>query len=612
MAYRYYRILDGYYLTVIVDDLIYDTVNQMNVNNIAVDAQGNVTAIGLVAQQICENVYATTLYNVRPPVDFNRWRYETILPNIFYRQILASGYNQSFSERVDINDDFYWNKVYTMPREGVQGLSASWSMVQGRPSTVQLAQWDTCLPVGFCTGDGAVNNDYISSGFIIINSTYTNSIVVTVRGYGNSRVEFMRMTQNSSQTAAIAHFIDEEPVYIFEEPEDPYPDIPSSGQASGEPDPNPQDDDIELEPLPTMSFADAGFCRIYRPSVSQLQALANYMWTDSTFLQTLINHAKQILENPIEAIISLSLVPCVPSVSTDVPVKVMYINTGVDMPPVTSQFVRVDCGAVVLKERYASALDYNPYTKVQLYLPYIGTVQLDTDEVMNKTIHVYYNIDVVTGLCCACVQADADVLYQFSGHCSISQPITAADFSGYLNAALAAGKMVAAIAAAGAGAPTVAASLVSAPTPSISGTETKTTETTRNPETGRQITTGTQTTSSQHYNPGASFGEVAARGLSNTVGAVMGSKTTIQHTGGFSGNSGYMAGVRRPYLIVEHPNMVKPENYGKYNGRPSMIYLRLGDCEGYTQVQTIQLTGIDATNPELSEISTLLMAGVIM
>ena len=392
---------------------------------------------------------------------------------------------------------------------------------------------------------------------------------------------------------------------------DPYEDFGNTEEDAGEVDPDPDDDDIEEDSLPTTSFADAGFCRIYSPSLAQLDSLSNYLWTDQTFLQTVINHLKQIIENPIDAIISLSLIPCVPPTSTNEEVKVMFIPTGVYMPPVTNQFVEVDCGTFALKEMYGSALDYNPYTSVQLYLPYVGIVQLDTDEVMGKVIHVGYRIDVVTGVCCAYVKAGNDVLYQFSGHCSIQQPITSADFSGYINAALAAGKLVASVAAAGAGAPEVAASLVGAPSPSVSSTSSDTRITERNESTGRQITAGTKHQESKTEKSGASFGEVAARGISNTVGAVMNSKTIVQHSGGFSGNSGYLAAVRRPYLIVTRPRIANPEKYGEFNGRPSMIYLNLGSCTGYTQVQSVHLTGIDATNPELSEIATLLTSGVI-
>lgn len=370
-------------------------------------------------------------------------------------------------------------------------------------------------------------------------------------------------------------------------------------------------DTITLPPLPTTSFAATGFTRIYNPTLSELNALANYMWTDQTFLDTVINHLKQLLENPMDAVICLSLLPCQIPNGTPEPVKVMFINTGVSMAPATTQFVEVDCGTYTINEAYGSALDYNPYTKVHCYLPYIGQVTLDTDEVMGKTLQVKYRIDIVTGMCAAIILVDQTALYQFSGHCSINMPINSADFSGYIGAAMTAGKMVAGVVAGASGNLPLAAELIGAPAPKVTSTS-KTTETvkSRNPKTGRQVTQWSDTKERETMASGASFGEMTRKAAANTVGAVMGSKLTVEHAGGFTGNSGYLA-VRRPYLIIEHPRMCNPDEYGDYNGYPSMIYMSLNECEGYTEVQSIQLNGISATNPELAELSELLKTGVI-
>ena len=378
-----------------------------------------------------------------------------------------------------------------------------------------------------------------------------------------------------------------------------------------------ESDVIGVPSLPTMSFAATGFTRIYNPTLSELNSLANYLWTDTTFLDTVINHLKQLLENPMDAIISLALLPCpIPNGSPEA-VKVMFINTGVTMAPATSQFVDVDCGTYTLQEFYGSALDYNPYTKVHCYLPYIGQVTLDTDEVMGRTIHVRYRIDIVTGMCAALIsvnqtgELDETVMYQFSGHCSINMPINSADFSGYIGAAMTAGKMVAGVVAGATGNLPLAAELIGAPAPKVTSTS-ETTETvkTRNPKTGRQVTQWSDTKQRKTTASGASFGEMSRKAAANTVGAVMGSKLTVEHAGGFTGNSGYLA-VRRPYLIIERPRMCNPGEYGKYNGRPSMIYMNLGECEGYTEVQSIQFENIPATNPELAELSELLKSGVL-
>ncbi len=397
---------------------------------------------------------------------------------------------------------------------------------------------------------------------------------------------------------------------LVEDSPDPYGPGGTSGPGGGVGTFDLESDIIGLPPLPTLSFAATGFTRIYNPTLSELNALANYLWTDTTFLDTVINHLKQLLENPMDAVISLSLLPCSIPNGTPEAVKVMYINTGVTMAPATTQFVDVDCGTYSIEEFYGSALDYNPYTKVHCYLPYIGQVTLDTDEVMGRTLNVVYRIDIVTGMCSAMILVDQNVLYQFSGHCAINMPINSADFSGYIGAAMTAGKMVAGVVAGATGNIPLAAELIGAPAPHSSTSETTEKTTERNPKTGRQITAGTSTRTTTRNTPGASFGEMSRKAAANTVGAVMGSKLTVEHAGGFTGNSGYLA-VRRPYLIIERPRMCNPGEYGKYNGRPSMIYMNLGECEGYTEVQSIQFENVPATNPELAELSELLKSGVL-
>ena len=410
---------------------------------------------------------------------------------------------------------------------------------------------------------------------------------------------------------------------LVNETVDPYEDFGYTEEDAGEINPDPQDDEIDFDDLPTKSFATAGFCRIFNPDVSDLNDLASYMWTDQNFLQTVINHLKQILENPIEAIIPLSMVPVQPPVgSSKVPVNVMFINTGVSMRPVTSQFVTVDCGTTVLQECYGGALDYNPYTRVQIYLPYIGTVQLDTDEVMAKTLHLQYHIDVVTGICCAEIKADNKLLYSFSGHCAVSQPITSADFSSYLNAAVAAAKVAVGVAT-GMASTTAGAAAAELPPAVPSKAQTSSalvplqSSGPIGPHLGSPGLSGSRgwTDFSDIPEPQSSgstvWGELAKPGNVNTVASAMGGKMVVQHSGGFSGNSGYLA-KRRPYLIVIRPRIANPRNYAQHFGRTSMEYLNLGSCTGYTKVQSVHLSGFDATNPELSEISSLLKGGVLM
>lgn len=394
--------------------------------------------------------------------------------------------------------------------------------------------------------------------------------------------------------------------------EDPYSGGSTSEPGGGGGTFDDTSDTIDDSTLPTFSFAATGFTRIYNPSLSELNALANYMWTDTNFLQTVINHLKQLIENPMDAVISLSRVPVPVPQGTAEEVKVMYIPTGVFMAPATTQFVDVDCGSLFIDEHYGSALDYNPYTKVSLFLPFVGMVNLDTDEVMNKTLFVKYRVDIVSGACVAKVfvgdSNDKSCLYQYSGDCSIAMPINSADFSGYKAAVIGAAKAVALGAAAAGSGLTAAAEAARFESAVSGGAEITFTE-----EQKSQYEKAMSNISSSVKNTPekASFADAAKKQTSNTVGSVVSGKIEVEHSGGFSGNTGVL-GIRRPYVVIKRPDMCNPEQYGKYNGRPCQMYLSLGSLSGYTEVQSIQLTGFSATNPELAEIAGLLKGGVIL
>ena len=399
--------------------------------------------------------------------------------------------------------------------------------------------------------------------------------------------------------------------------EDPYEGGGTSKPGRGNGTFDNTSDQIDDSTTPIFSFAGSGFCRIYNPNLSQLQNLANYLWTDTNFLQTIVNHAKQLLEDPIEAIISLAMLPVAVPQGTSENVKVLFINTGVSMPPATTQYVEVDCGTYNLEEYYGSALDYNPYTQVDLFLPFIGQVSLNTDEVMGHTIGVKYRVDIVSGLCVAKVFVDNDCMYQFSGNCAIFMPLNSADFSSYLSAAMtAATALVSAGAGVAAGSAAAGAEAVAEPAVQTGGNLLGVGESLVTPQMAAEYQANNfilGRVSGGHSwgeTPPASLGEMERKFISNTALAVLGAKISFEHASHLAGNSGIL-GVRRPYLIINRPDMCNPEKYGKYNGRPCMMYLYLGNLTGYTEIQEIQLTGFSATNPELAEISKMLKGGVI-
>ncbi|MBD5232340.1 MAG: hypothetical protein HDS66_09375 [Bacteroidales bacterium] len=401
------------------------------------------------------------------------------------------------------------------------------------------------------------------------------------------------------------------------QPENPYGPGGDSGDGGGNGTFDDESDPIDVPSLPTLSSANTGFTRIYNPTLSQVQALANYLWTDESVIQTIWNHIKQYFENPMDAMIGFNLVPVpVPDGGTE-SFKLMYIDTGVSMTVAASQFVDVDCGSLKLEPYYGSALDYSPYTKISCFLPYIGNVSLNVDEVMGRTLVVKYRVDICSGSCVAYITVDGTVLYQYSGHCAIPIPFSSADFSSYVNSAISVGKLAGAALIGGAGAAMASSAQDAVQQTNQIVTTTHQTSTRSYPGTNRPTSVTevsrvqTRESPADQSSTQASFSGLTPQNIANTVGQIMSSKPHIEHSGSFSGNSGYL-GVRRPYLIIERPNMCMPADFQQFNGFPCMINLQLGSCSGFTRVQQVQLTGLSATNPEQAEIMELLKSGVIL
>lgn len=424
-------------------------------------------------------------------------------------------------------------------------------------------------------------------------------------------VQFHSLTR--AENVAIANLFTKEPDFVDNfPPVNPYEPGGPSGEGGGGGSFDDDSDIIGIPDLPTLSAANTGFTRIYNPTLSQVQDLARYLWTDETVVQTIWNHIKQFFENPMEAIIGFNLVPVpVPDGGTQ-NFALMYIDTGVQMTVAANQFVDVDCGTLEIKQYFGSALDYAPYTKISCYLPYIGVVTLNTDEVMGRTLQVVYRVDICSGSCVAYITVDGNAIYQYSGHCAINIPISAADFSSYVNAAISVGKLAGTLALGASG--IAGAAAVSEVTQTTGETTSRVVNTERNAATGRQITTGTQTVTKgpqEITTTKASYSGIPPANITNTAGEVISSKPHVEHSGSFSGNSGYL-GVRRPFVIIQRPNMCMPENYQTLNGFPSMITMKLSECTGFTRIQQVQLTNMgQATNPEQAEIQQLLKMGVI-
>ena len=94
----------------------------------------------------------------------------------------------------------------------------------------------------------------------------------------------------------------------------------------------------------------------------------------------------------MDAIIGLHKIYATPSRGSDDTIVVGTIDSNVTSRTVNNQYITIDCGTQELGLYYGNVYDYTPFTQVQCYLPFIGIVNLDTNEVMCSRINIKYNI----------------------------------------------------------------------------------------------------------------------------------------------------------------------------------------------------------------------------
>lgn len=330
------------------------------------------------------------------------------------------------------------------------------------------------------------------------------------------------------------------------DPISPDPDIP----------PTPA---IIVPPLPDTVHSNKLFT-VYNPNATQLGLLGGYLWDSD-----LIDILRKIWQNPMDGIISLIQVYATPTVGTPDDIILGYLNSGVQAPIVTSQFATIDCGTITVPEISENCLDYIPYTKLSLYLPFIGIVELDTNEFMSGSISVKYKVDVYTGTCLAEVKCtrsrdlpNGTILYTFSGNCSQQLPLTGGDAKGLFGALLSAVGVGLSVASGGASMMAIG---------------------------------------------GAVAGDMVKESASKEM-------LHVSHSGNLSANAGIM-GQKKPYLIINRERAYTANSYNKYNGYPANVNIIPGNHTGFLRLKSGRLRSA-ATQTEKSEIFELLKTGVIM
>lgn len=306
-----------------------------------------------------------------------------------------------------------------------------------------------------------------------------------------------------------------------------------------------------------------GLYTLWHPSADNLQNLGAFLYGATT--QGTI---ASIIGDPINAIIQLTEWAVKP---VDGPVKTPVIcniaATDLKMPTIPNQFMQFDCGTIEIPREYHDFRDYEPYTRLSLFLPFVGDVNISTNDCITPhKIHVIYNIDFLSGVACAEVLVDEDVRYAYQAAMCAAIPVTSGDASRLL-----ASLIGAAVGAVGGG---VMGGIVGG-------------------------TAGSRLTARSLIS-----------GVSEAALAPINGIQT-QRTGSISANTGLL-GEMKPYVLVTRPISVVADQYKSLLGQPYQLDGTLGSQTGFVKVREVHMDGITATESEKQEIERLLKEGVIL
>lgn len=330
-------------------------------------------------------------------------------------------------------------------------------------------------------------------------------------------------------------------------------------------------------PIPTVfpPFFDGvsqygGLYTVYAPTQQQLYDFGDFLWVKWTDASL-----PKIINNPFDGVISLHEIYATPGITGAKEITSGFLKSNVTAATVGTRYTEIDCGTVIVPENYQNYLDYSPYSKVYCFLPFIGLVQLNSDDIVGHAVNITYKVDSYSGACVAIItvaQSDGDeenysvAMYQFEGNCAVQLPI-----SGGSQASLTAGLWLAGSSAVG--------SIVNGVASTVSG------------------------------NGVMDLLNGVSNAISDVSAALLTRKSDVQHSGNMSGNFGAMAG-KKPYLIVKFPRQVPAPNYNMDYGYPAHRRVTIGQCNGYLRVREVNIISATATDEEKAKIEQLLKEGV--
>ena len=287
----------------------------------------------------------------------------------------------------------------------------------------------------------------------------------------------------------------------------------------------------------------------YAMTEENLKLMGKKLW-DNSFLENI----SMINNSPIENILAVKSFPFPISGGTSKNVILGNVNMGITGNELPSSFIpKKTIGTFKVDKKFSGVLEWlNYHIEVICYLPYIGFVELNIKEILDKTVTLKYIYDVITGVCTACFYSGDIEICKYSGTIAIDIPITASN-----RAQVEAGYITSAIGA--------LASLKSRNWLGVAG---------------------------------SAFGALMNQNHFTTKGSPSPSCDAFDE--------------QKAFIIIDYPVYYEPTNYAHDYGYPCNLSMKLGNCKGFTKCANVDVDGLSCTEEERAELKRLLESGVYL
>ena len=173
-------------------------------------------------------------------------------------------------------------------------------------------------------------------------------------------------------------------------------------------------DNLSIQANATISASlKYGFVSIYNPTYDEVDELSKLRFYSMS--------GTEILDLSQYIISFRKLYVDIPQIARELVYFGKY-NTNVSSNILTTNFIETDCGTITIEEYNKNSLDYNG-VEIDLYLPFIGNISLNPNQVYGKPLHLVYRTNPLNGDCVAFILSDNVQIAYSQGNVSFDIPI---------------------------------------------------------------------------------------------------------------------------------------------------------------------------------------------